>query len=56
MEDKAKKGWTIQRDGGEPLPEPIAELVERWLGLTDGDPIAALVCPFWMKPASCHAP
>ena len=43
MDDEAKRGWTIQRDGGEPLPAPITELVERWLALTDGDPIAALV-------------
>lgn len=43
MEDEAKRDWTIQREGGEPLPAPMAELVERWLALTDGDPIAALV-------------
>ena len=41
---KPARGWTISaRDGGEPLPAPIAELVQRWLALTDGDPIAALV-------------
>lgn len=43
MEDDAKRGWTIQRDGGEPLPKRIAESVERRLALPDGDPIAALV-------------
>ncbi|MGJ0453403.1 MAG: hypothetical protein ACR65T_09275 [Methylocystis sp.] len=43
MENEATRGWTIQPDGGEPLPAPIIELVERWLALTDGDPIAALV-------------
>jgi hypothetical protein len=35
MEDEAKRGWTIQHDGGEPLPASIAELVERWLAVTD---------------------
>lgn len=43
MESEEKRVWTIQRDGGEPLPAPIAASVERWLTLTDGDPIAALV-------------
>ncbi|MFZ3179722.1 MAG: LPD7 domain-containing protein [Methylocystis silviterrae] len=43
MENETKRGWTIQRDGGEALPAPIAALVERWLALTDGDPIAALL-------------